>query len=363
MLAAPGGAATTYSERGRAVRHAIRVHLRDFLAILGLLVVARHDRRRDPLRAGAALPARGGLAEAHRGRAVRTPRPWSPGRGQTVRVAGVRDRQDRRRRASRTAWPWSSWTSTGATRTWCARTPPPCCGPKTALKDMFLEVDPGTRAACSPRAGASAWRATAPDVDPDEILAALDADTRPYLTLLVSGAGKGLRGPRRGPERDAAPARAAPPRPGPRHAATARRRQALQPARPQLLPAHGRARPPPRGPRAPRERVRRGVRRAGRRGRRTSPRPRRGCRERSSGRRDTLERGRRLRARAAADPGRAASRRSAGSTRPMPRCGPFLREHHPDPARSDPPVRARRPSVDGRPARRRPWTARRRLRT
>ena len=31
-------------------------------------------------------------------------------------------------------------------------------------------------------------------MDPDEIFAALDADTRPYLKLLVSGAGKGLRG-------------------------------------------------------------------------------------------------------------------------------------------------------------------------
>ena len=28
----------------------------------------------------------------------------------------------------------------------------------------------------------------------DEILAALDGDTRPYLKLLVAGAGKGLRG-------------------------------------------------------------------------------------------------------------------------------------------------------------------------
>ena len=32
-----------------------------------------------------------------------------------------------------------------------------------------------------------------PDIDPDEVYAALDADTRPYLKLLVAGAGKGLR--------------------------------------------------------------------------------------------------------------------------------------------------------------------------
>ena len=33
-----------------------------------------------------------------------------------------------------------------------------------------------------------------PDIDPDEIYSALDADTRPYLKLLVAGAGKGLDG-------------------------------------------------------------------------------------------------------------------------------------------------------------------------
>ncbi|MGH3991698.1 MAG: hypothetical protein ACRDSN_04445, partial [Pseudonocardiaceae bacterium] len=35
---------------------------------------------------------------------------------------------------------------------------------------------------------------TAPDVDPDEVLSALDSDTRDYLKLLISGAGKGLKG-------------------------------------------------------------------------------------------------------------------------------------------------------------------------
>ena len=35
---------------------------------------------------------------------------------------------------------------------------------------------------------------TLPDVDPDEFLSALDADTREYLQLLIAGAGKGLEG-------------------------------------------------------------------------------------------------------------------------------------------------------------------------
>ncbi len=64
--------------------------------------------------------------------------------------------------------------------------------PKTALKDMFIEVNPGTAQAV-PEGGRIGVANTLPDVDPDEIYAALDADTRPYLKLLVAGAGKGLR--------------------------------------------------------------------------------------------------------------------------------------------------------------------------
>ena len=57
---------------------------------------------------------------------------------------------------------------------------------------------------------------TAPDVDPDEILSALDADTRDYLKLLISGAGKGLKG--RGADLQETFARLGPaaPRPRPR---------------------------------------------------------------------------------------------------------------------------------------------------
>jgi phospholipid/cholesterol/gamma-HCH transport system substrate-binding protein len=65
--------------------------------------------------------------------------------------------------------------------------------PKTALKDMFLEVNPGTGKPV-PEGGRIQVANSLPDIDPDEVYAALDADTRPYLKLLVAGAGKGLRG-------------------------------------------------------------------------------------------------------------------------------------------------------------------------
>jgi phospholipid/cholesterol/gamma-HCH transport system substrate-binding protein len=65
--------------------------------------------------------------------------------------------------------------------------------PKTSLKDMFLEVDPGRGRPLS-EGRTVPLRNTLPDVNPDEFLAMLDADTRDYLRLLVDGAGRGLAG-------------------------------------------------------------------------------------------------------------------------------------------------------------------------
>jgi phospholipid/cholesterol/gamma-HCH transport system substrate-binding protein len=67
--------------------------------------------------------------------------------------------------------------------------------PKTQLKDMSVEINPGTRAAGRVHSGAVIpVSQTAPDVNVDEFLAALDADTRSYLQELLAGAGEGLHG-------------------------------------------------------------------------------------------------------------------------------------------------------------------------
>ena len=65
--------------------------------------------------------------------------------------------------------------------------------PKTALKDMFIEVEPGDGRVAS-EGYVLPVENTMPDVNPDEVLSALDADTRDYLKLLVQGAGQGLKG-------------------------------------------------------------------------------------------------------------------------------------------------------------------------
>jgi phospholipid/cholesterol/gamma-HCH transport system substrate-binding protein len=65
--------------------------------------------------------------------------------------------------------------------------------PKTGLKDMFLEVDPG-RGRPLEEGDTLRLGNAIQDVNLDEILAMLDRDTREYLLLLVHGAGKGLQG-------------------------------------------------------------------------------------------------------------------------------------------------------------------------
>jgi phospholipid/cholesterol/gamma-HCH transport system substrate-binding protein len=65
--------------------------------------------------------------------------------------------------------------------------------PRTGLKDMFIEVNPGSNRAPAAGPGFTIPVAnTKPDVNLDEVLASLDGDTRAYLTLLVNGAGRGL---------------------------------------------------------------------------------------------------------------------------------------------------------------------------
>ena len=65
--------------------------------------------------------------------------------------------------------------------------------PRTGLKDMFIELDPGGSGTTIPNNGTIPVENTSPDIDPDETLAAFDTDTRTYLQLLINSAGKGLR--------------------------------------------------------------------------------------------------------------------------------------------------------------------------
>jgi phospholipid/cholesterol/gamma-HCH transport system substrate-binding protein len=173
------------------VRRAVRKHLGDFLALLGVWVLAlgiggyilSQQRLRLPLLEPEPFTLRAELPDAQ---AV------IAGQGQTVRVAGVRigdigevKLEDGRALVELQLDPdYEGLIRADATA---------LLRSKTGLKDMFLEVDPG-RGRPLRRGERIPAQNTAPDVDTDEILSALDADTRDYLKLLISGAGKGLRG-------------------------------------------------------------------------------------------------------------------------------------------------------------------------
>jgi phospholipid/cholesterol/gamma-HCH transport system substrate-binding protein len=64
--------------------------------------------------------------------------------------------------------------------------------PKTGLKDMVAELDPGTEGPELKSGATIGTGSTKPDVNFDEFLAELDADTRDSLVLLVGGAGKAI---------------------------------------------------------------------------------------------------------------------------------------------------------------------------
>jgi phospholipid/cholesterol/gamma-HCH transport system substrate-binding protein len=66
--------------------------------------------------------------------------------------------------------------------------------PKTGLNDMVIEVDPGTKGRTPPEGSTIPLAQTKPNVQPDQVLSSLDADTREYLALLLEGGGKGLGG-------------------------------------------------------------------------------------------------------------------------------------------------------------------------
>jgi phospholipid/cholesterol/gamma-HCH transport system substrate-binding protein len=66
--------------------------------------------------------------------------------------------------------------------------------PKTSLKDITIEVNPGSPSSGRLKSGETIPLAqTAPDIDFDEFIAGLDSETRAYLQELLAGAGEGFK--------------------------------------------------------------------------------------------------------------------------------------------------------------------------
>ncbi len=76
--------------------------------------------------------------------------------------------------------------------------------PKTGLADMVIQVDPGDSGPEIEEGATVPLASTKPQVNADEVLATLDADTRNYLTLLLQGAAEGIGSKEKGLQASAA---------------------------------------------------------------------------------------------------------------------------------------------------------------
>jgi phospholipid/cholesterol/gamma-HCH transport system substrate-binding protein len=174
------------------MKRAIKNHLGDFVAILALLVgaiavsgyILHHERLRFPLIQSQPVKLNAEFTTAQA---------FTPGQGQTINVSGVQVGEVGQVQIKNGVaivemdidQKYKDMVHTDATM--LAR-------PRTGLQDMFIELDPGTKNAPIAKDGYTFPAAQSqPEVNPDEVLSSLDADTRAYLDLLVNGAGHGLK--------------------------------------------------------------------------------------------------------------------------------------------------------------------------
>jgi phospholipid/cholesterol/gamma-HCH transport system substrate-binding protein len=175
------------------MKRAITTHMRDFVAILVLLLLSlvvagyilNHERLQFPLLSSTPFSIN---ADFSTGQAV------TPGQGQAVTISGVQVGEIGNV-TLKNGQALISMQIDDQYRHLIHTNAHALLRERTGLKDMFIELQPGDNSAPLAKAG---WTMpvsnTLPDVDVDEILSSLDADTRSYLDLLVNGAGQGLAG-------------------------------------------------------------------------------------------------------------------------------------------------------------------------
>jgi len=175
---------------------AIRKHYRDFLFIVGIVLlsagVGGYILGNQRFHLPKWVPALGSDFVSYKAE-LSTSQSVTPGQGQTVQVAGV-DVGELSKvelvngRAVVTMSLRRKYTPIYKNATALLR-------PKTGLNDMILELTPGDRkAGKAPLGWTIPVAQTQANVNFDEVLSALDGDTRDYLQLLIAAGGQGLDG-------------------------------------------------------------------------------------------------------------------------------------------------------------------------
>jgi phospholipid/cholesterol/gamma-HCH transport system substrate-binding protein len=184
-------------EGERGIRDQIERYRTAFIAVVAMVIVAAgsagyilaHERLHVP----AWVPIIGRESFTLKGE-FETAQAVAPGQGQEVTIAGAKigeigsvELRDGRALVSMNLTPkYASYIYRNATM---------LLRPKTQLKDEAVEISPGTPAAGKVPGGYVIPVAqTSPDGNLEELLNALDADTRSYLQELLAGAAEGLNG-------------------------------------------------------------------------------------------------------------------------------------------------------------------------
>jgi phospholipid/cholesterol/gamma-HCH transport system substrate-binding protein len=176
------------------MRRAIREHLRDFLAIVGLVVAGVVTAFVILGNQASALPSWVPIlgedryelkAEFSSAQAV------TPGQGQAVVIAGIKVGDITKvnlEEGQAVVTMEVDNDKAGLIKDDASL----LLRPKTGLNDMVIEVDPGVGSESVEEGATLPLASTQPNVNPDEVLASLDADTQAFLKLLLAGGAEAL---------------------------------------------------------------------------------------------------------------------------------------------------------------------------
>jgi phospholipid/cholesterol/gamma-HCH transport system substrate-binding protein len=177
------------------MRHAIRAHLRDFIAIVGLLLAGLFAVTVILVNQRLVLPDWVPLIGTDRfalEAEFSTAQAVTPGQGQSVDIAGIKVGEV----SSVKLENGHAVVGMDIDNKYAPLIHDDASlllRPKTGLNDMVVEVDPGTQSAPEVKEDSTVPLAsTQPQVNPDEFLAALDADTQQFLKLLLANGAEAL---------------------------------------------------------------------------------------------------------------------------------------------------------------------------
>jgi phospholipid/cholesterol/gamma-HCH transport system substrate-binding protein len=183
-------------ERGRGIRDQIRRYRASFIAVIGMIIIAAivggYVLSQERLSLPCGFPVLGQCNFTLKAY-FSTAQALTPGQGQAVTIAGAKigeissvEVKEGKALVTMSLTPKYARIYHDATL---------LMRPKTQLQDMTVQVDPGTEATGRLQSGAVIpVSQTAPNINFDQFLAALDGETRAYLQELINGAGEGLKG-------------------------------------------------------------------------------------------------------------------------------------------------------------------------